>query len=183
VSETASGPTPDAISGDRSVGTLSIATEVTETHLSILFFLGERVYKLRKPVDFGFVDFTKGKLVKRTARGGDSQPPPRTDVFIGVADVLIDGEAVTTWSSCDECRRTVNWHDGRRGDDLGVWLTQVAQTSSPFIDGRAVIGDLGGRNGSALRACGMPMRPNRPFLSSILDAELDGELQELAAAG
>lgn len=30
----------------------------TETHISILFFTGQYVYKLKKPVNFGFLDFT-----------------------------------------------------------------------------------------------------------------------------
>jgi len=29
-----------------------------ETHISVLFFAGDRVYKLKKPVDLGFLDFT-----------------------------------------------------------------------------------------------------------------------------
>ncbi len=32
--------------------------ELRQTHVSLLFFAGERVYKLKKPVDFGFLDFT-----------------------------------------------------------------------------------------------------------------------------
>ncbi len=30
----------------------------TETHISLLFFTGQYVYKFKKPVDFGFLDFT-----------------------------------------------------------------------------------------------------------------------------
>lgn len=35
-------------------------TEITfkETHISRLYFVGNRVYKIKKPVDFGFLDFT-----------------------------------------------------------------------------------------------------------------------------
>ncbi len=29
-----------------------------ETHISYLFFTGNYVYKVKKPVDFGFLDFT-----------------------------------------------------------------------------------------------------------------------------
>ncbi|MEX2382726.1 MAG: AAA family ATPase [Opitutales bacterium] len=32
--------------------------EVIETHISRVFLVGDRAYKLKKPVDFGFVDFT-----------------------------------------------------------------------------------------------------------------------------
>ncbi len=34
-----------------------------QTHISLLFFAGKRVYKIKKPVDFGFLDFTS--LTKR----------------------------------------------------------------------------------------------------------------------
>ena len=31
---------------------------MTETHISFIFFVGEFVYKVKKPVDHGFLDFT-----------------------------------------------------------------------------------------------------------------------------
>ena len=34
------------------------AVEMVETHVSWLFFTGRHVYKVKKPVDFGFLDFT-----------------------------------------------------------------------------------------------------------------------------
>ncbi|HUG20149.1 MAG TPA: AAA family ATPase, partial [Planctomycetaceae bacterium] len=42
---------PECWNSDRPV-------ELIETHLSCLFLVGDRAYKLKKPVDFGFVDFT-----------------------------------------------------------------------------------------------------------------------------
>ena len=35
-----------------------------ETHISLLFFTGKHVYKIKKPVDFGFLDFTTLKKRK-----------------------------------------------------------------------------------------------------------------------
>ncbi|MDF1534992.1 MAG: AAA family ATPase [bacterium] len=32
--------------------------EIVQTHISIVFLAGDRVYKVKKPVDFGFLDFT-----------------------------------------------------------------------------------------------------------------------------
>lgn len=32
--------------------------EVCETHTAVLFFVGDRAYKLKKPVDLGFLDYT-----------------------------------------------------------------------------------------------------------------------------
>jgi len=32
--------------------------EVIQTHISVIFLAGDLVYKIKKPVDFGFLDFT-----------------------------------------------------------------------------------------------------------------------------
>ncbi|MFV2082828.1 MAG: hypothetical protein ACC669_13340, partial [bacterium] len=32
--------------------------KVIQTHISVVFITDERVYKVKKPVDFGFLDFT-----------------------------------------------------------------------------------------------------------------------------
>ena len=37
---------------------MSTPAEVRETHTAVLWFLGDRVHKLKKPVDLGFCDFT-----------------------------------------------------------------------------------------------------------------------------
>ena len=69
---------------------------VAETHSAVVFFVGDRAYKLKKPVDLGFLDFRD-----RAARG----PPCHRevelnrrlapDVYLGVADVIgPDGERV-----------------------------------------------------------------------------------------
>lgn len=43
--------------------------EVCETHTSVLFFAGDRVYKLKKPVDLGFLDYTTVPPAGRRASG------------------------------------------------------------------------------------------------------------------
>ena len=46
-----------------------------QTHISSVFLTGERVYKLKKPVNFGFLDFStlENVNVKVFALGGDHQ--------------------------------------------------------------------------------------------------------------
>ena len=44
--------------------------DVAETHSAAVFFVGDRAYKVKKPVDLGFLDF-------RDARGSGSGLPPR----------------------------------------------------------------------------------------------------------
>lgn len=61
---------------------------LVETHISFLFFAGERVYKVKKPVDFGFLDFTTLEL-----RRHDCEEEVRLnrrlapDVYLGVVPI------------------------------------------------------------------------------------------------
>jgi aminoglycoside phosphotransferase family enzyme len=62
--------------------------EVLETHAAVLFFVGDRVYKLKKPVDLGFLDFRR--LADREAvcrREVELNRRLAPDVYLGVADV------------------------------------------------------------------------------------------------
>ena len=66
---------------------------LVETHISTLFFVGDRVYKLRKPVQFGFLDFRS-----RTTRLDDCEREVSLnrrlapDVYLGVADLSMEGQ-------------------------------------------------------------------------------------------
>jgi aminoglycoside phosphotransferase family enzyme/predicted kinase len=71
------------------------AVEVRQTHISVVFLAGDRVYKVRKPVRFGFVDFgtldlrcrdcdAEVRLNRRLAPG----------VYRGVVPITRDGDAV-----------------------------------------------------------------------------------------
>ena len=68
---------------------------LAETHISILIFTGERVYKIRKPVRFEFLDFRD-----RADRAADCHREVELnrrlspDVYLGVADLVMDGEPV-----------------------------------------------------------------------------------------
>jgi len=74
----------------------SKAVEFLETHISLLFFTGTRVFKLKKPVDFGFLDFTtlekrkyfceqEVKLNRRLSSG----------IYLGVVPVTDDGKQIS----------------------------------------------------------------------------------------
>ena len=66
-----------------------------ETHVSTLFFYGDRVLKVHKPVDYGFVSFSD-----RERRRIDCQREVALnrrlapDVYLGTADVTVDGRPV-----------------------------------------------------------------------------------------
>ena len=62
---------------------------VVETHVSVLFFLGDRVYKLRKPVTTPFLDFSTRELrladCRREVQLNRRLAP---DVYLGVHDIV-----------------------------------------------------------------------------------------------
>ena len=69
-------------------------TSLVETHVSVVFFLGDRAYKLKKPVRFDFVDLTgraaREELCHREVELNRRLAP---DVYEGVADIVgPDGE-------------------------------------------------------------------------------------------
>ena len=71
----------------------SAAAEITETHISVLVSIGDRVYKLKKPVSFGFVDFSDRTSRERAChREVELNRRLAPDVYLGVADVVgVDG--------------------------------------------------------------------------------------------
>ena len=70
------------------------AAGVVETHSAVVFFVGDRAYKLKKPVDLGFLDFRSLDARARTCRREvELNRRLAPDVYLGVADVTgPDGE-------------------------------------------------------------------------------------------
>jgi aminoglycoside phosphotransferase family enzyme/predicted kinase len=64
------------------------AASVAETHSAVVFFVGDRAYKLKKPVDLGFLDFRsragREAVCHREVELNRRLSP---DVYLGVADV------------------------------------------------------------------------------------------------
>jgi aminoglycoside phosphotransferase family enzyme/predicted kinase len=61
---------------------------VAETHISALFFVGDRAYKLKKPVRFGFLDFsTPERREQACRREVELNRRIAPDVYLGVAEV------------------------------------------------------------------------------------------------
>lgn len=62
---------------------------LVETHSAILVFIGDRAYKIKKPVDLGFLDFStlasRREAVHREVALNRRLAP---DVYLGVADVI-----------------------------------------------------------------------------------------------
>lgn len=62
---------------------------VAETHSAVVLFVGERAYKVKKPVDLGFLDF-RSRAARRAVCHREVELNRRLapDVYLGVADVL-----------------------------------------------------------------------------------------------
>jgi uncharacterized protein len=107
---------------------------LVETHISVLVFVGDRVYKLRKPVHFDFLDFTD-----RAVREADCRREVllnrrlAPDVYLGVADVVMDGEPIdhmVVMRSLPGERRLAALV--RAGADVGGWLRRIAAVLVAF---------------------------------------------------
>src|SRR5688572_18651129 len=61
---------------------------VAETHSGVVFLLGDRAYKLKKPVDLGFLDFrTREARLDACRREVALNRRLAPDVYLGIADV------------------------------------------------------------------------------------------------
>jgi aminoglycoside phosphotransferase family enzyme len=67
-----------------------------ETHISLLFLTGNHVYKVKKPVDFGFLDFTsleKRKLLCEQEVKLNRRLSP--DIYLGVVKITQEGNRIS----------------------------------------------------------------------------------------
>lgn len=103
--------------------TMTLPAAVAETHSAVLFFLGDRAYKLKKPVDLGFLDFRSREAREAVChREVDLNRRLAPDVYLGVADVIgPDG------APCDHLVVMRRMPDGQR-------LTSLVRSGQPVED-------------------------------------------------
>jgi uncharacterized protein len=114
---------------------------MTETHVSWLFFVGDRVYKVKKPVRFGFVDLTD-RDVRRTVCQAEVDLNRRLepDVYEGVGTFVGpsgDAEPVVVMKRLPDDRR----------------LSSLVDRGQPGVDGHVIriANKLVAFHGAALR--------------------------------
>ena len=97
--------------------------EVRETHVGVVFLVGDHAYKLKKPVDVGFLDFTsRQRRLAACQREVELNRRLAPDVYLGVADVIgPDG------SVCDHLVVMRRMPDQRR-------LSSLIQRGEPVDD-------------------------------------------------
>jgi aminoglycoside phosphotransferase family enzyme/predicted kinase len=112
-----------------------VAPAVAETHSGVVFFVGDRAYKMKKPVDLGFLDFTtldaRRAVCEREVELNRRLAP---DVYLGVADVIAPSGDV-----CEHLVVMQRMPHGRRlsvlaarGDDLTAPLGYLAHMLASF---------------------------------------------------
>ena len=141
---------------------------IAETHCAVVVFVGDRAYKLKKPVDLGFLDFsTVGARRQACEREVVLNRRLAPDVYLGVADVTgPDGEL------CDAVVLMRRMPAGRRlstlvksGVDVRPGLRSLARRWSPEVTGAHASPGPGGRGGVPGRSpdSGIThVRPSRP---------------------
>ena len=108
---------------------------VVETHISTLVFMGDRVYKHKKPVEFGFLDFSTPQL-RRIACHNEVVLNRRLapDVYLGVAEQLDEHgrpDFAVVMRRMDP-RRRLGALVVQGADDLDDCLVQVAGLVADF---------------------------------------------------
>ncbi|MCL1599468.1 MAG: hypothetical protein M3094_09805, partial [Actinomycetia bacterium] len=111
--------------------------EVThiQTHISSILLTGDRAYKLKKPVDFGFLNFSTLELRELNCRREvklNSRLAP--DVYLGVEPVRFDGES---FSIGDDDGEIVDWvvvMEQLDNDRLGVGILERGELTSDKLD-------------------------------------------------
>src|SRR5271165_1085240 len=157
---------------------------VVETHISVLVFVGDKVYKLRKPVHFDFLDFTD-----RAVREADCRREVELnrrlapDVYLGVADIEMDGVAIdhmVVMRSLPAERRLASL--ARAGADLEDWSAQVATTLAAFHETARRSTDVSAAaTPRALRAAWYAnFAETKRFVGTVLDSSWDQEIRDAA---
>lgn len=160
----------------------SVSTEpaaVAETHVSVVLFVGDRAYKVKKPADFGFLDFrtreAREAVCRREVELNRRLAP---DVYLGVVDLV--GPDGTPFDHLVVMRRMPS---GRRlstlvttGGDVGEELRTIAQVLADFharADVSAEIAEAGSvhnmrrnweTNSDQLRSFAVPTPGGPPLL-------------------
>jgi aminoglycoside phosphotransferase family enzyme/predicted kinase len=158
---------------------------VTETHVSVLFFVGDRVYKLKKPVSAGFLDFSTRELrLADCQREVELNRRLAPDIYLGVADVRgPDGEPVdhlVVMRRLPAERRLAALV--RSGQDVTHCLRQVAHVVAAFHSSAPRSAEISAS--ATVEAVLGRWKDNfvemMPFVGPVLDPDTSSRVVELA---
>jgi uncharacterized protein len=155
---------------------------VIETHAAILFFVGDRVYKLKKPVDLGFLDFRRRADREAVChREVELNRRLAADVYLGVADVhgpsgeLCDHLVVMRRMPAERRLSTLISSGAPVADDLRRLARLLASLHAEAHRGPAV--DAEGTRAALLGRWDATFAQLRPFHGDPLDAAAATEVE------
>lgn len=174
----------DAAPGPRAAVTAGRAA-VAETHTGVVFFLGDRAYKLKKPVDLGFVDFrTREARLEACRREVTLNRRLAPDVYLGVADLIgLDGrlaDHLVVMRRMPEDRRLSAL--AAAGVPMGEHLDRVAVLIARFHDAanRSAEIDEAATRDAIATLWEANAREMTPFRSKLFDPSVCDDVMERA---
>lgn len=146
--------------------------EVAETHSAVVYFAGERAYKLKKPVKLAFLDFSSPEA-RATACARETELNRRfaPDVYLGVAEVRAPAGQV-----CDHLVVMRRMPADRR---LSA-LIEAGEQVGPAV--REVVRTVAAQHATAARNAQISQQGSRDATRQRWQANLD-ELRSAALAG
>jgi uncharacterized protein len=157
---------------------------VAETHISVLFFVGDRVYKLKKPVATGFLDFsTREARLEDCRREVDLNRRLAADVYLGVADIVSSrGDPIdhlVVMRRLPNERRLASLVRGH--EDVTPCLRQVAHLVATFHAAAARSEEIAASASveAVLRRWTDNFAEMQPFVGPVLDPGASARIEEL----
>lgn len=158
---------------------------VAETHVSYVFFVGDRAYKLKKPVSFAFLDFsTREAREEACRREVELNRRLAPDVYLGVATIVGPNGA-----PCDHLVVMRRMPEDKRlsalvagGVDVAGHLREISRAMAAF-HARAETSDAiaaAGLRDAVAATWDENFAEMRPFVGSILPAEEFQRVEDLA---
>lgn len=160
-----------------SSGSVVAFAAVAETHGGIVFLVGDRAYKMKKPVRFGFLDFTDRQVRRETLlREMELNRRLAPDVYLRVLDV-VDAEHTPVDHLLEMRRMPANRRLStlvRSGVDVRHWLSEIATTVFAFHSDAATGGeiDLEGSLGEVRRNWADNVTEMQPFVGTVLNRDI-----------
>ena len=106
-----------------------------QTHISSILLTGDRAYKIKKPVDFGFLNFsTLGLRELNCRREVELNGRLAPDIYLGVEPVRFDGKRLSMGRGVGEI---VDWAVAMKqldNDDLGVGVLERGELTHDQLD-------------------------------------------------
>ncbi len=169
---------------DGAAGAEGTAAALAESHSAVVVFVGNRAYKVKKPVDLGFLDFTTVRAREEACRRElELNRRLAPDVYLGVRHVVDDAGDTRDWvlvmRRMPSARRLSALVEA--GVDVRRDLRELARLLAAF-HARAPHGAnvaVAGRPAALLRRWRANLAETEPFVGEVLDPGTVGEVGRL----